>query len=69
VFSAGTPPPATTTQNNQLVFEQEILRDHGSDATGATWSRDHHDQMQQHQQEIPHVGVRLRQASGAVQRC
>ena len=46
-------PPATTTQNNQLVFEQEILRDHRAYTTGATEPRGHDGQVQRREQQIP----------------
>ena len=34
-------PLATTTKNDQLLLEHEILGDHGSHATGATQLRSH----------------------------
>jgi hypothetical protein len=52
-----------------LVLEQEILRDHGPHATGATKPRGHHGQVEQREQEIPHVRVSVGQTSGAAQRC
>jgi hypothetical protein len=62
-------PLARAAQDDQLLFEQEILRDHGAPATRATQPRDPDGQVQQREEEIPHVRVSVRQASGAMQRC
>ena len=62
-------PPASAAQDDQLLLEQEILRDHRSHATGARQPRDRHGQVQQREQEIPHARVSVGQTSSAVQRC
>ena len=62
-------PPATTTKDDELLLEQEILRDHRSHATGATQLRGHDGQVQQGEQEILHARVSVGQTSGATQRC
>jgi hypothetical protein len=62
-------PEAGATQDDQLVLEQEILRDHGSDATRAAQLRGNDGQVQQRKQEIPHVRVSVGQESDVVQRC
>ena len=46
---------ASTAQDDQLLLEQEILRDHGSRATGATQLRNHDGQVQQAEQEVLHA--------------
>ena len=56
-------------QDDQLLLEQEILRDHRAYTPGATEPRGHAGQMQQREQEIPHVCVSVGQTSGAAQRC
>jgi len=56
-------------QDDQLLLEQEILRDHRAYTTGATEPRGHDGQVQQRGQEIPHVRVSVGQTSGAAQRC
>jgi hypothetical protein len=38
---------ATTTKNDQLLLEHEILGDHGSHTTGATELRSHNGEVQQ----------------------
>jgi hypothetical protein len=53
-------PTARAAQNDQLLLEQKILRDHGSHATRATQPRGHDRQVQHHEQEIPHVRVSVR---------
>ena len=50
-------PLARPAQNDQLLLEQEILRDHRSHATGATQLRGHDGQVQQGEQDIPHARV------------
>jgi len=40
-------PPASAAQDDQLLLEQEILRDHRSHAAGTTQLRGHDDQVQQ----------------------
>ena len=44
-----------TAQDDQLLLEQEILRDHRSHATGATQLRGHDGQVQQGEQEVLHA--------------
>ena len=46
-------PPASAAQDDQLLREQEILRDHRSHASGTTPPRGHDDQVQQDEEEIP----------------
>ena len=47
-------PAASAVQDDQLLLQQEILRDHRSYPTGATQPRGHDGQVQQREQEIPH---------------
>src|SRR5262249_40700644 len=56
---------AGAAEDEQLVLEQEILRDHGSDATRATQLRGHYSRVQQRKREIPH---RRRQRRAEVRR-
>jgi hypothetical protein len=46
---------ATTTKHDELLLEQEILRHHRSDATGATQLRGHDGEVEQGEQEVLHV--------------
>ena len=62
-------PLASTAQDDELLLEQEILRHHRSHTTGATELRGHDGQVQQGEQEVPHVRVSVGQTSGAAQRC
>ena len=62
-------PLASTTQDDQLLLEQEILRDHRSHATGATQLRGHDGEVEQGEQEVLHARVSVGQTSGATQRC
>ena len=62
-------PLATTTKNDQLLLEHEILRDHRSHATGATQLRGHDGEVQQGEQEVLHARVSVGQTPGATQRC
>jgi hypothetical protein len=62
-------PLARPAQNEQLLLEQEILRDHRSHAAGATELRGHHGHVQQGEQEVPHARVSVGQTSSATQRC
>ena len=62
-------PMASTAQDDELLLKQEVLRDHGPHATGATKPRGHHGQVEQREQETPHVRVSVDQTSGATQRC
>src|SRR5262245_240171 len=62
-------PPASTAQYDQLLLEQEIFRDDGSHATGATQLRGHNGQVQQGQQNVLHARVSVGQKTGAAQRC
>src|SRR4029077_12035127 len=62
-------PPATTTQNDELLLERKILCDHRSHATRTTELRGHDDEMQQREQEVVHARVSVGQTPGAPQRC
>ena len=62
-------PLATTAQDDQLLLEQKILRDHRSHATGATQRRGHDGQVKQGEQEVLHARDSVGQTSGATQRC
>ena len=62
-------PLASTAKDDQLLLEQEILRDHRSHATGATQLRGHDGQVKQGEQEVLHARVSVGQTSGATQRC
>ena len=62
-------PTTRAPQDDQLLGEQEILRDHRAYTPGATEPRGHDGQMHQREQEIPHVRVSVGQTSGAAQRC
>ena len=61
--------PLATAQHDQLLLDQEILRDHRSHATGVTELRDDHGQVQQGWQESPMREVGVGQTLGAAQRC
>ena len=60
---------ARTTQDDQLLLEQKILRDHRAHATGATQCRSHDGQVKQGEQEVLHARDSVGQTSGATQRC
>jgi len=60
--------PAATAQDNQLVLEQQILRDHRAHATAVTQLSGHHGQVQQPEQDVVHARVSVGQISGAAQR-
>src|SRR5262249_41911526 len=62
-------PPATTTQNNQSLLEQEILSDDRSHATGATQSCGDDGHVQQREQQILHARVNVGQTFGSAQPC
>src|ERR1019366_2044534 len=62
-------PLASTAQDDQLLLEQEILRDHRSRATGATQLRGHDGQVKQGEQEVLHARASVGQTSSATQRC
>src|SRR3984893_12994347 len=62
-------PVASTAQDDQLLLEQETLRDHRSHATGATQLRGHDGQVKQGEQEVLHARDSVSQTSGATQRC
>jgi hypothetical protein len=62
-------PLASTAQDDQLLLEQEILRDHRSQATGATQLRGHDGQAKQGEQEVLHARDSVGQTSDATQRC
>ena len=59
---------ASTTQDDQLLLEQEILRDHRSHATGARRLCDHDSEVEQREQEVLHAGVSVDQTPPR-QRC
>jgi hypothetical protein len=48
-------PLATTTKNDQLLLEHEILGDHRSHATGATQLRGRDGEVEQGEQELLHA--------------
>src|SRR6266851_6296868 len=60
-------PLASTAQDDQLLLEQEILRDHRSHATRATQLRGHDGQVQQGEQEVLHRRDSVGQTSGVTQ--
>ena len=62
-------PLASTAQDDQLLLEEEILRDHRSHATGANDFRGHDGQVKQSEHEVPHARDSVGQTSGATQRC
>ena len=62
-------PLASTAQHDQLLLEQEILRDHRSHATGATELGGLDGQVQQGEQDIPHARVSVGRTPAAAQRC
>ena len=56
-------------QDEQLLLEQKMLRDHRAHATGATQPRGHDGQVKQGEQEGLHPRDRVGRTSGATQRC
>jgi hypothetical protein len=54
-------PLASTAQNDQLLLEEKTLRHHRSHTTRATELCGHDGQVQQGQQEVPHVRVSVGQ--------
>ena len=62
-------PLASPAQDDQLLLEQEILRDHRPHAAGATQLRGHDGQVKQGEQEVLHARNSVGQISGATQRC
>src|SRR5262245_50676531 len=62
-------PLATTAKDDQLLLEQEILRDHRSHTACATQLRSQDGQVKQGEQEVLHARDNVGQTSGAVQRC
>ena len=66
---SGVAPLARTAQDDQLLLEQKILRDHRSHATGATQRRGHDGPVKQGEQEGFHARDSVGQTSGATQRC
>jgi hypothetical protein len=62
-------PTTSAPQDDQLMLEQEMLRDHRAYTTGATAPRGPDGQVQPREQESPHVRVSVGQTSGAAQRC
>jgi len=61
-------PPASTAQDDQLLLEQEILRDHRSHATGAAHLRGRDGQVKQDEQEVLYARDSVGQTSGTTQR-
>ena len=61
--------PATTTKDDELLLEHEILGHHRSHATVATQLRGHDGQVQQCEHEILHALASVGQISGLTQRC
>ena len=59
---------ARTAQDDQLLLEQKMLRDHRAHATGATQCRGHDGQVKQGEQEVLHARDSVGQTSGATQR-
>jgi hypothetical protein len=62
-------PTTGPTKNDQLLLEQEILRDDRPHATATRDSRDRDGQVQQRDQDTRHVRVSVGQASAAAKRC
>ena len=62
-------PLATTAQDDQLLLEEKILRDHRSHATAATQRCGHDGQVKQGEQEGLHARDSVGHTSGATQRC
>ena len=62
-------PLASTTQDDPLLLQQEILRDHRAHATGAAQLRGHDGQLKQGEQEVLHARDSVGQPSAATQRC
>jgi hypothetical protein len=62
-------PPATTTKDDELLLEHEILGDHRAHATGATQLRDHDSEVEQREQELLHARVSVGQTPRATQHC
>ena len=60
---------ASTSEDDELLLEQEVLRHHRSDTTGATKLRGHDGEVKQGEQEVPHLRVRVGQMSGVAQSC
>ena len=58
-------PLARTAQDDQLLLEQKILRDHRAHATGATQRRGHDGPVKQGEQEGFHARDSVSQTSGA----
>jgi hypothetical protein len=56
---------ASTPQGEQLLLEQEILRDHRAHAAGAAQLRSHDGQVKQGEQELLHARDSVGQTSGA----
>ena len=61
-------PLARPAQDDQLLLEEEILRHHRSHTTRAIELGGHDGQVQQGEQEVPHVRVSVGQTWGAEQR-
>ena len=60
--------PATTTKDDELLFEHEILGDHRSHATGATELRKGDSEVEQSEQEVLHARVSVGQTPRDTQR-
>ena len=62
-------PPATTTKDEELLLEHEILGHHRSHATRATQLCGRDREVKQGQQEVPHARVSVGQTPRPTQRC
>src|SRR5215216_3377059 len=62
-------PPATTTKDDELLSEHEILGDHRSHATGSTELRNRDSEVEQGEQEVLHARVSVGQTPRDMQRC
>jgi len=60
---------ASAAQNDELLLEQEVLRHHRSYTSGATELHGYDGEVEQGEQEVPHLRVSVGQTSGAAQRC
>ena len=67
-LSGGRRPLARTAQDDQLLLEQKMLRDHRAHATGATQRRGHDGPVKQAEQEVLHARDSVGQTSGATPR-
>ena len=60
---------ASAAQDQQLLLEQEVLRHHRSDTTGAAEFRGRHSEVKQGEEDVPHSPVSAGQTHSAEQRC